>query len=157
MEKSPSGRKWHPTPISLLRKPHGSEEPGGLQSTQSQRVRHDLGTKQQWKQENQIKKITPAWLLALLKKRRILWGFPGGQWYRIHLPMQRTDSAPDPGRSRVRGATKPAHHSYWARTLEPRGRSRWSPGIRAPCSTWEGPPQRAAHALQGRAASICRS
>ena len=36
-------RKWQPTPVFLPRVP-GTEEPGGLQSMVSQRVRHDLVT-----------------------------------------------------------------------------------------------------------------
>ena len=34
-------RKWQPTPVFLLEKSRGPEEPGGLQSTGSQRVGHD--------------------------------------------------------------------------------------------------------------------
>ena len=35
-------RKWQPTPVLLP----GTEEPGRIQSTGSQRVRHNLATKQ---------------------------------------------------------------------------------------------------------------
>ena len=37
----PWSRKWHPTPVFLLGKFHGQEEPGRLQSVGLQRVRHD--------------------------------------------------------------------------------------------------------------------
>ena len=40
--RSPRG-KWHPTPVFLHGKCHG-QEPGGLQSTGSQRVGHDCVT-----------------------------------------------------------------------------------------------------------------
>ena len=36
----PRKRKWHPTPVLLLENPW-TQEPGGLQSIGSQRVRHD--------------------------------------------------------------------------------------------------------------------
>ena len=39
--KVPWRRKWQPTPVLLLEKFHGQEEPGGLQSMRLQRVRHD--------------------------------------------------------------------------------------------------------------------
>ena len=39
-------RKWQPTPV-FLREIPWAEEPGGLQSMGSQRVRHNLATKQQ--------------------------------------------------------------------------------------------------------------
>ena len=39
--KIPWRRAWQPTPVFLPRKIPWTEEPGGLQSTASQRVRHD--------------------------------------------------------------------------------------------------------------------
>ena len=36
--------QWQPTPVFLPGKSHGQEEPGGLQSMVSQRVRHDWAT-----------------------------------------------------------------------------------------------------------------
>ena len=39
--KIPCNMKWQPTPIVLPGKSHGPEEPGGLQSLESQRVGHD--------------------------------------------------------------------------------------------------------------------
>ena len=39
--KMPCRRKWQPTPVFLPGKPLGTEEPGGLQSTGSQRAGHD--------------------------------------------------------------------------------------------------------------------
>ena len=35
-------RKWQPTPVFFLRKLHRQSEPGGLESMESQRVRHNL-------------------------------------------------------------------------------------------------------------------
>ena len=37
----PGGRVWVPTPIFLPEESPGTEEPGGLQSMGSQRVRHN--------------------------------------------------------------------------------------------------------------------
>ena len=45
--KIPWRKKLQPTPKFLPGKSHGQEEPGGLQFIGSQRVGHDLGTKQQ--------------------------------------------------------------------------------------------------------------
>ena len=53
--------------------------------------------------------------------------FPGGEWWRILLPMQGTwvrslvqeDST-------CHGAAKPVHHNYWACTLEPMSHNYWS-------------------------------
>ena len=42
-----SARKWQPIPVFLPGKSHGLEKPGGLQSRGSQRIRHDLATKQE--------------------------------------------------------------------------------------------------------------
>ena len=39
--KMPWRRAWQPTPVSLPGESPWTEEPGGLQSTESQRVRHD--------------------------------------------------------------------------------------------------------------------
>ena len=39
--RSPRGGKWQPTPVFLPGKSPGTEEPGGLQSMGSQKVRHD--------------------------------------------------------------------------------------------------------------------
>ena len=44
--KTPWGRKWQPTPVCLSGESPWTEEPGGLQSMGSQRVRHDWGDKQ---------------------------------------------------------------------------------------------------------------
>ena len=41
LERSPGGGKWQPTPVFLLGISHGLDEPGGLQSTVSQRVGHN--------------------------------------------------------------------------------------------------------------------
>ena len=41
IEKIPWRRNWQPTPIFLPGKIPWTEEPGGLQSIRSQRVRHD--------------------------------------------------------------------------------------------------------------------
>ena len=43
--RSPGGRAWQPTPVLLPGESHGLEEPGGLQSVGSQRVRYDWVTK----------------------------------------------------------------------------------------------------------------
>ena len=40
-EKIPWSKKWQATPVFLPGKLHGEEEPGGLQSMGSQRVRHE--------------------------------------------------------------------------------------------------------------------
>ena len=45
--RSPGGRHGNPTPGFLPGESPWTEEPGGLQSTGSQRVGHDLVTKQQ--------------------------------------------------------------------------------------------------------------
>ena len=42
--KIPWRRKWQPTPIFLPGKSHGHENPGGLQSVGSQRIRRDSVT-----------------------------------------------------------------------------------------------------------------
>ena len=42
--KIPRGRKWQPTPVFLPGNIPWTEEPGGLQTMGSQRVRHDLVT-----------------------------------------------------------------------------------------------------------------
>ena len=44
---SPWRRKWKPTLVFLPGKSPWTEEPGGLQSTGSQRIRHNRATKQQ--------------------------------------------------------------------------------------------------------------
>ena len=41
IRKIPWRKKWQPTPVFLLGEFHGQEEPGGLQSTGSQKVGHD--------------------------------------------------------------------------------------------------------------------
>ena len=41
LERLPWRRAWQPTPALLPGESHGTEEPGGLQSIGSQRVRHD--------------------------------------------------------------------------------------------------------------------
>ena len=47
--KIPCRRKWQPTPVSLPGKIPWTEEPDGLQSMRSQRVRHNLvNEQQQW-------------------------------------------------------------------------------------------------------------
>ena len=57
------------------------------------------------------------------------------QWLRIRLPMQGTRV-----RALVRedptccGATKPAHHNYWACALEPTSHNYWSPCPWSLCS-----------------------
>ena len=43
--KIPWERKWVSTPVFLPGEFHGQEEPGGLRSIGSQRVRNDLATK----------------------------------------------------------------------------------------------------------------
>ena len=48
--RSPGVRKWQPTPIFLPGEIPWTEEPGRLQSMESQKVRHNLVTKHQ-KQE----------------------------------------------------------------------------------------------------------
>ena len=41
--EDPWRRKWQPTPVFLPGESHGQrEEPGGLRSIRSQRIRHDL-------------------------------------------------------------------------------------------------------------------
>ena len=86
-----------------------------------------------------------------------VWASLVVQWLRIRLPMQgawvRALVWEDPT---CRGATKPAHHNYWACALEPTSHNYWSlcattteayaPRVRAPQQ--EKPPQREAHALQ---------
>ena len=56
VRKIPWRGKWQPTPVFLLGKSQ-TEEPGGLQSMGSQRVRDDLVTKppppKNWKQAGQ--------------------------------------------------------------------------------------------------------
>ena len=42
--KIPMGRKWQPTPVFLPGNIPWTEEPGGLQTMGSQRVKHDLVT-----------------------------------------------------------------------------------------------------------------
>ena len=50
--RSPGGGKWQPTPVFLLGTSHGLEEPGGLESTGSQRAEH------KWAQYS-LFKLTP--------------------------------------------------------------------------------------------------
>ena len=50
--KIPWRRKWQPIPYPCLENPW-TEEPGRLQSVKSQRVRHDLVTKQQQQSSNE--------------------------------------------------------------------------------------------------------
>ena len=44
LERLPWRRAWQPTPALLPGESHGTEEPGGLQSIGSQRVRHNWAT-----------------------------------------------------------------------------------------------------------------
>ena len=44
VRKIPQRRQWQPTPVSLSGESHGQREPGGLQSMESQRVKHDWVT-----------------------------------------------------------------------------------------------------------------
>ena len=59
--------------------------------------------------------------------RMHLWGFPGAQGLRIHLPIQRTRVRAlvqeDPTRQ---GGTKPMLHNYWACALEPESHNYWA-------------------------------
>ena len=47
VRKTPWRKKWQPIPIFLPGKSHGQKEPDRLQSTELQRVGHNLATKQQ--------------------------------------------------------------------------------------------------------------
>ena len=46
--KIPWRREWQPTPLSLPGKSHGQRSLAGCSSQGCKRVRHDLGTKQQF-------------------------------------------------------------------------------------------------------------
>ena len=52
VRKIPWNRKWQPTPVFFFRKIPWTEEPGGLQSMESQRVRHDWVTEHAHKTYN---------------------------------------------------------------------------------------------------------
>ena len=41
VRKTPWSSKWQPTPVFLPGESHGQEDPGGLQSSGSQKVGHD--------------------------------------------------------------------------------------------------------------------
>ena len=65
--KVPWRRKWQPTQVFLSGKPHGQEEPGGLQSTGLQksrpsnpddRMQFSRVTKQKWKGRGSVWKAT---------------------------------------------------------------------------------------------------
>ena len=89
-------------------------------------VRTDLGTSQQ-----RSRRKGP--LFFSLSPKKISFLFSGtslvAQWWRIHLPMQKTQVQSliqeDPT---CRGATKPEHHSYsWARAPESGSPNYWRP------------------------------
>ena len=54
-------------------------------------------------------------------------GFPGGAVVK-NLPanVRDTGSSRGPGRSHMRGATKPVRHNYWACALEPTSQNCWA-------------------------------
>ena len=54
VRKIPWRRKWQPTPVFLPGKSYGQRSLGRLYSSGSQRLRHDLITKQQLKEENYL-------------------------------------------------------------------------------------------------------
>ena len=69
-------------------------------------------------------------------------GFPGGAVVK-NPPANAGDtvSSPGPGRSHVRGATKPVRHNYWACALEPASHNYWACVPRARAPQQEKPPQ----------------
>ena len=67
--KIPWKRKWQPTPVSLRRESDGTEEPGRLQSLGSQRVGHDMETKQQ----QQANIHSKQWLCRSQELEFFLW------------------------------------------------------------------------------------
>ena len=83
-----------------------TEEPGGLQSTGSQRVGHDWATS-----------------LSLSKKTRD--SFPGGSVVK-KPPANAGDVSLIRGWSHVPWALRPVCHDYWACALEPGGHKEWN-------------------------------
>ena len=71
--KIPWRGKWQPTLIILAWEIPWTEEPGGLQSIGSQRVRHDLATKQQLPLQREEKDMTEP--LSWADRRPELWYF----------------------------------------------------------------------------------
>ena len=56
-----------------------------------------------------------------------LRGFPGGAVVKSPpADAGDTGSSPGPGRSHMRGATKPMRHNYWACALEPVSHNYWA-------------------------------
>ena len=53
------GRRWQPTPVFLLGKPHGLRDPVGYSPRDSKWVRQDLATKQQQSSDDQT--LLPHW------------------------------------------------------------------------------------------------
>ena len=70
-------RKWQPTPV-FLPEEFQTEEPGILQSMESQKVGHNLASKQQQPDLPNIMNMSISWTSLVI------------QWLRIHLPMQET-------------------------------------------------------------------
>ena len=75
--KIPWRRQWQPTPV-FLPEEYQTEEPGRLQSMESQRVGHNLANKQQQPDLPNIMNMSISWTSMVI------------QWLRIHLPVQET-------------------------------------------------------------------
>ena len=70
VRKIPCRREWLSTPVFLPAKSQGQKEPGGLHSMGSQRVRHDLATKQLSSSTSLGSK-----LFLVTRNRRLINGF----------------------------------------------------------------------------------
>ena len=102
--EDPLGRAWHPTSVFLPGESPWTEEPGGLQSMGSQRVRHDWVT------------YTLAFSTLSIGPHTIIWD----RCFRCEdSETQRLNNLPRPHsqRVRIRIQTKAAWLHTWARKL----------------------------------------
>ena len=115
--KIPWKRAWQPTPVFLPGESPRTEEPGRLQSTESQRVEHDWATKHS---TNQISSRTLCMYGQAKSKmylERILW------WLSSKESTCQYKRPEDPT---CHGATKPVRHNYWACAPEPGNHNYWA-------------------------------
>ena len=84
-----------------------TEESGELQSTWSQRVRHDLWTKQQI-----LRSLSSLWFNYVQLLKQYFWGFPGGSEVKVSACNARNlGSIPGSGRSPGEGNGNPLQYS----------------------------------------------
>ena len=84
VRKIPWRREWYPTPVFLPRESPWSEEPGGLQSMGSQRVRHDWSDsmhEQNTEQESAVQDCLRS-SGSMGCRDTALWGGLGAAWLR---------------------------------------------------------------------------